>query len=508
MKLLKGILGCSFAAAVLCCMSGKVGTVNAAELEHNRLYFSCAVNDGVNPGFVPANECEEISSDAFFVSGDTIFVDDTVNHRIIIYKNGSYSSEIPLDWNMDVKLLHYDSDNDLLKMVYLDLNADDATHLFLASAYAGKGQLEAGTEELSNADRVLLEYCFDQDGELLTQYQDAGETVTGINLASEEQFYDSDDTSKSSQVFSTDKEGQSTASIVSSYTLQGRTSIVDECIFINEGDETVAYAMPESHEGVLSRGHLQNADDGSLYHMVVSNDGIQIFQLAKNDIDDFTEQDMLQRTLSLNENDGIQTASSSYKNITTTTVKNRMDKYYKLSWTFNNKKNAVKSVTANPQYVELPGWLSKYSDNQNHSVTNVPYCWGGWNAETFISNINAGKFAGNVCTSSSGYVSGTVGMDCSGFVSVAFDLPYKHGTSTLSNCFSKVANGNVAAYNIMNKAGSHVKIVTKVYTSNGTKYIDTYEESSSSGKIVVRTGNNYQTLLNNGYIPMRYNYIQ
>ena len=139
----------------------------------------------------------------------------------------------------------------------------------------------------------------------------------------------------------------------------------------------------------------------------------------------------------------------------------------------------------------------------------MPYCWGGWNAETYVKNINNGKYAGNVNTTSSGYVSGTVGMDCSGYVSVAFDLPYKHGTSTLSSCFTKISNtNNVQAYDILNKSGSHVMIVVNTYVKNGVRYVDTYEETTGSGKIVYQTGRNYQSLLNSGYVPMRYNYLQ
>ncbi len=100
-------------------------------------------------------------------------------------------------------------------------------------------------------------------------------------------------------------------------------------------------------------------------------------------------------------------------------------------------------------------------------------------------------------------------MDCSGYVSVAFDFPYKHGTSTLSNCFSERKNyDNVAAYDILNKVNDHVIIVVKVYSSGGKKYVDTYEENKTAGKVEKKTGRNYQSLLNNGYKPMKYKYLQ
>lgn len=510
MKLLKKSIGCGLAAAMLCSIPN-VSAAASTQMEQSRLYFSCTVNDGVNPGFIPANECEEISSDTFFVSGNTIFVDDTVNHRIIVYEDGNYSKEIPLEWNMDVKQMYYDPQNDLLKMVYLDLNADDATHLFLTEAHTANGQLESAleseAEELSNAEKVLLEYCFDQDGNLLTQYLDENETADGISLVSEQQTYAFGGSDLSSRIFSVDKDTNQTAAIATSYVQQDNLSVARECILVQQVGEMVSFAVPKDHTNTLDRGCIQSADDGSIYQMNVDESGIQIFQLAERDIAELKEEYLLQRIIAEDDANGIEPMAS-YKSITKTRVKSRMDTYYKLPWTFNSNRNANKSVTGNPQQVQLPSWLSAYADGRDHSLTNVPYCWGGWNAETFVSNINAGKFAGNTCTTSSGYVSGTVGMDCSGYVSVAFDLPYKHGTSTLSNCFTKVSNANVAAYNIMNKASSHVMIVTKVYTTNGTKYVDTYEESSSAGKIVVRTGRDFLSLYNSGYVPMKYNYIQ
>ena len=122
--------------------------------------------------------------------------------------------------------------------------------------------------------------------------------------------------------------------------------------------------------------------------------------------------------------------------------------------------------------------------------------------------LTQGKYAGNVCTDSTHAINGTVGMDCSGYVSVAYNLPYKHSTTNMTNCFT--ANStvqNVEPYDILCKSGSHVMIVVWTYFTNGIRYVDTYEESCSSGKIIYRTGRRYQDLLDDGYIPMKYNYF-
>lgn len=132
------------------------------------------------------------------------------------------------------------------------------------------------------------------------------------------------------------------------------------------------------------------------------------------------------------------------------------------------------------------------------------------NVETFVSNINNGMFAGNVCCDyTQRQVGGTVGMDCSGYVSVAFDLPSKHGTGNLHSCFSALQDYNaVQPYDILNKANNHVMIVIGTYVSNGVRYVNTIEETKSAGKVVQTTNRNYASLLNSGFIPMRYNYLQ
>jgi len=196
-------------------------------------------------------------------------------------------------------------------------------------------------------------------------------------------------------------------------------------------------------------------------------------------------------------------AAKANKSISKATVKSNIDKWYTLAWNYNPKKNRDKSVTEKPSNVTAPKWLANYTGDKKYAVKNIPYCWGGWNAQTFKEKISGGSFAGNVNTSNKFQVSGTVGMDCSGFVSVVYDLSRKYGTGELNQCFKKV--DKVAAYDIMNKAGDHVIIVTKVYTSDGKKYLDTVEESKSSGKIVKKSKVAYKTLTNEGYIPMSYN---
>ncbi len=475
--------------------------VNGQEIQNNSLMYLFSVNKENAVGYDPANEHEEIGPDTFFVSDGTVFIDDTINNQIMVYSNGAYKKKIRLQDNMNAMLMFYDSLNDTLKIVYEDLFREDETDLYLymtSVCVSGDNEVEKGNKICKN-NKMPIEYYFDMDGNLVTEYPEEFTSLEHVdeNLKNSPEYKD---TLTSWNDISYD--------LCTTYTSKTEGGIVTEYILKNDLEDNGIYAVPEKHEGVLDRGNIQVTKEGNIYQMVVDLTGVKIYQLCTRS-DGLAEQNKLVRTFKNNvENDG-SAIYASYKDMTTTKIKNRMDKYEGLSWIFNSNKNSDKSVTADKSKVTQPSWLRNLADGKNHKVTNIPYCWGGWNAESFIENINNGKFAGNVNTTSSGYISGTVGMDCSGYVSVAFDLPYKHGTSTLSNCFSERKNyDNVAAYDILNKVNDHVIIVVKVYSSGGKKYVDTYEENKTAGKVEKKTGRNYQSLLNNGYKPMKYKYLQ
>lgn len=480
----------------------------AAETDGNTLLYSFPVNTEDSAGFIPANEHEKIVPDAFFVSGDRIFLDDTANNRIIIYRGQNFEKSIPLSPEMDVKLLFYSSEDDVLKMVYWDRFNENGSHFYLTSVSVSSGETVPAGQELSDGSRILLEYSFDSTGNLLTEYLSGEGTGAVLAYADAEPAVIADGNAAGSECVGMGFAIDDTYSIYSIYMAGADRSTIGECIIINGGSDAFAYAVPETHEDSLERGNVQVTESGEVFQMAVDATGVKIFRLGKQAGASMEDVSLLEREVD-GISDMVAAPYASYKTMDTATIRARMDTYKDLKWVYNSTRNSNASVTADPGKVSQPGWITQNADGKDHILSNVPYCWGGWNAETYVKNINNGKYAGNVTTTAPGYVSGTVGMDCSGYVSVAFDLPYKHGTSTLSNCFTKISNtGNVRAYDILNKSGSHVLIVVKTYVQDGVRYVDTYEEAKSSGKIVFQTGRNYQSLLNSGYIPMRYNYLR
>lgn len=365
--------------------------------EENKLLFSYEVNTEVYSdssdceetiGYVEANEGEEIAPDAFYVAGDRVFIDNPISHSIMVYQGEELVKTIPLSWEMDVKLMYYDEEGDTLKIVYRNLDKASATYLYLTSITVDKGEKVSVGKELSNEEQILLEYCFDEKGELMTEYL-------------------SDNNSEDALVF-TDEIGCGVAlnNTVNLYTFSDNMAFDEttagECILLECNDNEFCYAVPEKDANVLERGNLQVTDD-AVYQMTVNATGVQIFELGEKTaetveeleasagdspdggIEELKRETVLKGSVSPLNNFLTQKrrAGASYKSIAKATVKSRMNKYLNLSWTFNSSKNSKLSVVGNSNQVTQPSWLKKLADGKNHSVTNVPYCWGGWNAETF-----------------------------------------------------------------------------------------------------------------------------
>ena len=354
--------------------------VNGQEIQNNSLMYLFSVNKENAVGYDPANEHEEIGPDTLFVSDGTVFIDDTVNNQIMVYSNGAYKKKIRLQDNMNAMLMFYDSLNDTLKIVYEDLFREDETDLYLymtSVCVSGDNEVEKGNKICKN-NKMPIEYYFDMDGNLVTEYPEEFTSLEHVdeNLKNSPEYKD---TLTSWNDISYD--------LCTTYTSKTEGGIVTEYILKNDLEDNGIYAVPEKHEGVLGRGNIQVTKEGNIYQMVVDLTGVKIYQLCTRS-DGLAEQNKLVRTFKNNvENDG-SAIYASYKDMTTTKIKNRMDKYEGLSWIFNSNKNSDKSVTADKSKVTQPSWLRNLADGKNHKVTNIPYCWGGWNAESFIENIN------------------------------------------------------------------------------------------------------------------------
>ena len=117
--------------------------------------------------------------------------------------------------------------------------------------------------------------------------------------------------------------------------------------------------------------------------------------------------------------------------------------------------------------------------------TGIPYGWGnGSTLEAFAEGLQQGKFAGNVPEDKSRYGSHyTVGVDCSGLLTVLWQLPKKIATRDIPlfadelEDLSRIRQGDVFA-----KVGSHVMFFDAFDTSDMTRAF-IIDSTRSTGKV-------------------------
>ncbi len=101
----------------------------------------------------------------------------------------------------------------------------------------------------------------------------------------------------------------------------------------------------------------------------------------------------------------------------------------------------------------LADWECTVCDLGGH--IGLPYCWGGFDAvDEFDQKLSLDYAAGSAAP---GYFPDcTTGVDCSGYVSLLWELPYKHGTSTLPNVSTAIEAYDMYPGDVYNFSGSHV----------------------------------------------------
>lgn len=131
----------------------------------------------------------------------------------------------------------------------------------------------------------------------------------------------------------------------------------------------------------------------------------------------------------------------------------------------------------------------------------MPYAWGGWTDEKQLTEgLQAGKYAGNVPDGRPGVISrACVGMDCSGLVSVCWQLPKKLSTRDLGALCDEIAYEDLLPGDILLKAGSHVMFFDR---KGQEGQLETVEATRYGGKVLCKK-RDVQELKENGYLAYR-----
>lgn len=189
-----------------------------------------------------------------------------------------------------------------------------------------------------------------------------------------------------------------------------------------------------------------------------------------------------------------------------------------LKWTFNKSLNTHVSSA----YSSAVSLASQFGSITSGTMTGIPYNWGGLDSidshsyntgwTNFLDAVGKGAYVGNVNTDAGlGYIAGTAGLDCSGFVQSVFNIKgAKLSTTTLSNYFSTISINDIKHMDILVKPGDHVVIFDRWGTRNGVYGAYTYESTPDQTYGGIQGTKQYFisiSEINSGYTAKRYMYL-
>lgn len=161
----------------------------------------------------------------------------------------------------------------------------------------------------------------------------------------------------------------------------------------------------------------------------------------------------------------------------------------------------IKDYYCGQKQVRTPTWVQV---GENRSM---PYMWGGFSSfDWYEDGLKTGWSAGdNITNTSYGATYCAVGVDCSGFASLAWNTEWKYGTSTLPQISDEYSSyDNLKPGDILNRSG-HVRIV---HTMNDDGTILTIEATSRDNVWrVVYNNYSYSDLQAGGYKPRYYHNV-
>lgn len=159
--------------------------------------------------------------------------------------------------------------------------------------------------------------------------------------------------------------------------------------------------------------------------------------------------------------------------------------------------NVLHGIDPDGRFVDTPDvtWKGEVLDcgwwKVNEVNVGIPYGWGNASTiEEFDAGIREGKYAGNVPEDKKRYGSHhTVGVDCSGLLTVCWGLPKKIATrdipeyATVVECISDIRQGDIFA-----KVGSHTMFF-KEFADAGKAEAIIIDSTRSTGKVSQRRVN-------------------
>jgi len=239
---------------------------------------------------------------------------------------------------------------------------------------------------------------------------------------------------------------------------------------------------------------FQVTPGGALYHLISAKDGLYLYRWELDDTEETTESLELKYPEPLNSSDAnyndlyLPEYSPDFpedmEEITTAEITRDEalatgDSYVQHTWNCQNTNMTDENGEEAPDgdWVKTPSWLS---EGQMHKV---PYQWGGFRSlSQFDTGIAGGGYAGDIHTD--GVSSYAYGVDCSGFVSRCWNLPYQYSTRMMPDITGEYTEwSELQPADAIHKDG-HVRMMVS-WNENGS--LNVVEASSADWRVSYRT---------------------
>lgn len=257
---------------------------------------------------------------------------------------------------------------------------------------------------------------------------------------------------------------------------------------------------------------MVRTDNGSIYLFSVEKDYAKIYKVYLGKKYESKMEESIEAKMSsylsidMNTGDELQLTGDTGPNgpLHRATVSSRASSMISHSWTIKSGNLTAEANTTIPSY--LSG--KKVGDQ----VTAIPYKWGGADGanegaggrSSFSTYQNQGKQTGDVNTNKPGGLSSVTGLDCSGFVGLAwFRTDKKYSTSTLSEITNSITKSDLKLMDALNSSGFH----TVLYVSSTTDGISTKESTTDNGGRSQNYTRTWTWLQNKGFTYIRYRLI-
>ncbi len=167
--------------------------------------------------------------------------------------------------------------------------------------------------------------------------------------------------------------------------------------------------------------------------------------------------------------------------------------YAKYKW-IPTEKNCLHGVDAEGRYVDTPDvtWCGEVLDCGWWKIgeinVGIPYGWGNASTlEAFEKGLREGKYAGNVPEDKSRYGSRyTVGVDCSGLLTICWGLPKKIATRDIPQYADELESlDEMQQGDVFAKVGSHVMLF-KEFADERMDEAVIIDATRSTGKVSER----------------------